>query len=243
MKLNKSFLVIGAIVMAALGTFVMFTQLTQARRQDPPGNLPLGDNQTSNPVSIEADLGDIIPVQGRLTNSTGIPLDGLYPINLYVYDVITGGAVLCGNWFPSVQVDHGLFNAAVHLCGAAGAIDGQQLYLGVQVGADPEMTPRLPIYAVPYAYNVKPGAVIKGANTYITVPGTAFIKDQDTDTTRWDLLDASARIFRGGTFIGSKHIRIPITIPSVLYGQPVKSHRYHGLLQVPGWHPKLYQRN
>lgn len=45
MKLNKSFLVIGAIVMAALGTFVMFTQLTQARRQDPPGNLPLGDNQ------------------------------------------------------------------------------------------------------------------------------------------------------------------------------------------------------
>jgi hypothetical protein len=34
------------------------------------------------------------------------------------------------------------------------------LYLGIEVGSDGEMTPRQPIYAVPYAWSLRPGATI-----------------------------------------------------------------------------------
>lgn len=95
------------------------------------------------------------------------------------------------------------------------------MYLGVKVGADPEMTPHQPIQGVPYAYTVKPGAVIKGADSYLFVPGAAFVKNLDTDTTRWNTEIGSALIYRGAT-AGNKYIYIPITLPSVLYGQPVR---------------------
>lgn len=47
---------------------------------------------------------------------------------------------------------------------AAGCpIDGKQLYLGVEVGSDGEMTPRSFIDNVPYAWSLRPGANIIGA--------------------------------------------------------------------------------
>jgi len=66
------------------------------------------------------------------------------------------------------------------------------------------------------------GVIKSTANSYVFVPGTAFIKETDTDTTRWDLSGGSALIHRGGVAIGTKHIRIPIALPSVLYDQPVR---------------------
>jgi hypothetical protein len=51
-------------------------------------------------------------------------------------------------------------------------IAGDQLYLGVKVDADAEMSPRQPIYAVPYARSLRPGADIRGeiaANSILTL--------------------------------------------------------------------------
>jgi len=45
---------------------------------------------------------------------------------------------------------------------SASDIDGKQLYLGIQVGSDPEMTDRQAIYPVPYAFSLRPGAQISG---------------------------------------------------------------------------------
>jgi len=181
----------------------------------PQAAVPAGD------ASVAVELNDQIPIQGRLTDASGVPLNGNYTVMLSIYETPTGGTLLCGSVMATVFVDHGLFNSTIDLCDAANAIEGDQLYLGVKVGADAEMTPRLPIYAVPYAYTVKPGAVIKGGVTYLWVPGAALVKETSEDTTRWDLSGGSA-IVRGGATTGLKNIRLPITIPSVLYGQPVR---------------------
>ena len=173
------------------------------------------------PMPQQSPLSDQIPIQGRLTDANGIPLNGTYTVTFYVYDAAVGGNLLCGNFDASVDVTNGLFNSSLDLCDLVDAFEGDQMYLGVRVGADPEMTPRQPIQGVPYAFNLKPGAVIKGANSYLFVPGTAFVKELDTDTTRWDMAGGAALIRRGGD-VGTKNIRIPITIPSVLYGQPVR---------------------
>jgi hypothetical protein len=188
-------------------------QLSQVQAQ---GQAPMPQQSPQAAV-----LADQIPIQGRLTDANGIPLNGTYTVTFSVYDAAVDGAFLCGNIFTAVEVTNGLFNSTLDFCDTLNAFEGDQMYLGVKVGDDPEMTPRQPILGVPYAYNVKPGAVIKGANSYLFVPGAAFVKNAPTDTTRWDMVYGAARIWRGAT-AGNKYIYLPITIPSVLYGQPVR---------------------
>jgi hypothetical protein len=65
------------------------------------------------------------------------------------------------------------------------------------------------------------GSIQSSAQTFLFVPGSHLTKEASGDSTRWDLWGAGAQIYQGGT-AGSKYIRIPITIPAVLYGQPVK---------------------
>ncbi len=198
---------------------------TAAQPDDPDAGVqpaePPAVAQPAGEAGTAAVLQDRIPIQGRLTDASGNPLNGNYNVTFTLYGAAVGGPPLCQNLIATVAVDHGLFNHTIDLCDTANAIEGEQLYLGVKVGSDPEMTPRQPILSVPYAFTVKPGAVIKGATSYVFVPGTAFIKETQADTTRWDLAGATAAIYRGAT-AGTKNIRIPITIPSVLYGQPVR---------------------
>ena len=66
------------------------------------------------------------------------------------------------------------------------------------------------------------GKIETKADSYVFIPGIEFVKNVDTDTTRWDCQgNASVRIWRGGT-TGDKFIYIPVTLPGVLYGQNVK---------------------
>ncbi len=104
-----------------------------------------------------------IPIQGRLTDADGHPLDGEYTITATLYDAPTSGTVLCQSADP-VSVEDGLFQTTIDGCSTA-VMDGRQLYLGIQVGSDAEMTPRQPIYPVPYAWSLMPGAVISENST------------------------------------------------------------------------------
>jgi hypothetical protein len=61
-------------------------------------------------------------------------------------------------------VDNGLFNMDLNGCSSSD-VDGKQLYLGITVGSDPEMTPRQPIYPVPYARSLRPGAIISSTTS------------------------------------------------------------------------------
>jgi hypothetical protein len=216
-------------------------------------------------------------------------LHGKFFVTFRVYDEDTGGTSLCDDTHP-VIVNNGLFNTAIEGC-TPSEINGKQLYLGIEVESDGEMTPRQPLYPVPYAYSLVPGADLRGnlglqpmfavensnsfggiglegfasatsgvnwgvwghsqspdgiagyfqntasdgvdikaggtgiiqsaAKTYLFVPGANFIKEGSSNSTDWVIAGSSARIYRGSTE-GPKTILIPITIPAVLYGQPVR---------------------
>jgi hypothetical protein len=107
-----------------------------------------------------ASRSSIIPVQGRLTDASGNPLNGAFVLTFRLYDVISGGTALCEDVETAI-VEGGLFNTYMYMQ-SCGAIDGRQLYLGIQVGADPEMTPRQPIDNVFIAWTLRPGANISG---------------------------------------------------------------------------------
>lgn len=190
--------------------------LSQAQEPPPP------DDDDLSAVEVDAAvMNDVVPIQGRLTDASGNPVpNGNYSITASIYDVATLGVARCTDT-DTVTVTNGLFNMNMDSC-TASDINGDQLWLGIKVGADDEMTPRQVLNAVPYAWNVRPGAIIKGAESYLFVPGSALVKNLSTDSTRWDIqASGAAQIYRGGT-AGGKYVYYPVTLPSVLYGQPVR---------------------
>jgi hypothetical protein len=142
-------LFVGLILSLAVG-------MTQAQGPEPDASPPAESE-------LEAQMNDVVPIQGRLTDDSGNPLDGVYSITFSIYDVATGGTALCSDT-DNVAVANGLFNAEMDFC-TSDDIDGRQLWLGIKVGSDPEMTPRQGIYGVPYAWSLRPGAQIVNTST------------------------------------------------------------------------------
>jgi hypothetical protein len=100
-----------------------------------------------------AQTPNLMNYQGVLKDNLGNPLTGSYSITFRLYDVATGGTALWTETQPSVSVANGLFSV---LLGSVTALSpsnfsGPDRWLGVQVGADPEMTPRQRIASVAYA--------------------------------------------------------------------------------------------
>src|SRR5690606_6874609 len=74
------------------------------------------------------------------------------PVTFRLYAADTGGEALWSET-KSVDVTGGLFGTALGDTSAfpAALLFDRPYYLGVSVGSDPEMTPRLPLRGVPYA--------------------------------------------------------------------------------------------
>lgn len=166
----------GAALLAILSLLLLLTGLAQAQGPGPAeggakvSDLTVAEEATADlaeepleVAGVSAAMSDIIPFQGRLTNAAGVPLNGSYSIRLALYDVASGGTALCSDT-DTVAVTNGLFTFNMNFC-AADDIDGKQLYLGVKVGADAEMTPRQAVYPVPFARSLRPGAIINQTGT------------------------------------------------------------------------------
>lgn len=105
------------------------------------------------PVSVSAQVPALMPVQGYLTDSAGVAVDGETSITFALYSVDMAGTPLFTET-QTVLVEDGFFTAYI---GDVGTLDltvfrdNAAVYLGIQVGGDPEMTPRLQMATVPYA--------------------------------------------------------------------------------------------
>lgn len=90
--------------------------------------------------------------QGRLFDSAGTPLTGTVSVVFTIYDAASGGHAL---WSEpqSIPLDDGYFSAEIGVVTPfpAGLWDGSVRYVGVKVGADPEMAPRHATASAAYA--------------------------------------------------------------------------------------------
>jgi hypothetical protein len=154
MNTRKWIIVSGITVLVLLAMLVLAAGLTRAQEPEPE----TGTDSSGASGAEAAEVANIIPIQGRLTDAGGNPIDGSRTITFTLYDQSWGGTVMCRD-DDYVSVDDGLFTAFLNFC-APSDIDGRQLYLGIQVEGDEEMTPRRQIYPVPYAFSLLPGAVI-----------------------------------------------------------------------------------
>ena len=165
-QILTSVLVLGLLLALAVG-------LSLAQGPEPPEREAGAEGE----VGAAAAVSNIIPIQGRLTDASGNPINGTRTITFTLYDRSSGGVILCQD-DDNVEIANGLFNANMNFC-TSSDINGQKLYLGIQVEGDPEMTPRRSIYPVPYAWSLRPGAVISG--TYPAV-GQGLVHVQQGET-------------------------------------------------------------
>ena len=105
------------------------------------------------------EVTSAINYQGRLADSSGSPLTGTYTMTFRLYETATGGTALDTAIYDAA-VTGGLFNTAIAF--DTSYFDGRELWLGVAVGTDSEMTPRQELRPVPYALGLKPGACVNG---------------------------------------------------------------------------------
>ena len=118
---------------------------------------------------------NLLSYQGRLTNSAGSPLIGTYSVQFALFDVPTGGSWLWQET-QSVTTDaNGLFAASL---GSVSTFSSYSFadstrYLGIRVGADPELAPRTRLTSSPFAQRIASldGATGGYINGYVKITG------------------------------------------------------------------------
>jgi N-acetylneuraminic acid mutarotase len=103
------------------------------------------------PYPGHAAIPQKINYQGYLTNASGVPINGTLQMTFMIYDVPGGGNAL---WTETqtVSVNHGVYSVNLGEVTPIGLTFNNPYYLGVQVGTDPEMTPRKVLTSVGYAF-------------------------------------------------------------------------------------------
>lgn len=113
-----------------------------------------------------AQIPQTMSYQGLLTDNSDTPLNGTYSMMFSLYGTEIGGAPLWTETHPSVSVVKGIFN--VILGGATPPTPltlpfDQQYWLGITIGAGPELSSRTKLTSSPYSLNA--GNVSDGAVT------------------------------------------------------------------------------
>ncbi len=102
---------------------------------------------------VSAGVPNYINFQGRLADDAGEPVsDGDYNIFFSIYDAAEDGAILWTSDRMTVPVEGGLFSVELGpLTPGIFASTGDR-YLGIKVGADPEITPRTHLTSTAYSH-------------------------------------------------------------------------------------------
>ncbi|MFA5035210.1 MAG: hypothetical protein WC500_05475, partial [Candidatus Margulisiibacteriota bacterium] len=104
--------------------------------------------------TVAAAIPQKMNFQGRLTDTSGNPITTAVDVKFSIYDAALGGTELWTETISGLTPDQGLVNQELGLTTsiAASVFSTDTRYLAVKVGADAEMSPRIPLASVPFAF-------------------------------------------------------------------------------------------
>ncbi len=148
-----------------------------------------------------AQIPQTMSYQGVLTGADGNPVaDGAVSLTFKLYDVAADGAALWEE-AQNIEVRNGIFNAILGSVTTLNLPFDKQYWLGIAVGQDAEMTPRIALTASPYSL---------GATATVTEPaaGQSFVVRNAAGAATHQLSAAGNVLHKGvGTFEGG--VKIP----------------------------------
>ncbi len=138
-------------IAAAIAIVAIFAAHSDVVAQDVQPT-PVGDLVTLETAATTNAAGsNQISYQGLLQTASG-PADGSFSIQFAIYDVASGGSALWSET-KTVQVADGLMSTNLGTGTPINLTFGEQYWLGIKVGSDPESTPRTALTAVPYSFS------------------------------------------------------------------------------------------
>ena len=118
------------------------------------------------PQTPASDREFTMPYQGRLTDASGTPIDNIVPgleMTFALYTQKTGSTPVWSEHHTGVPASDGLFNIYLgSITPLESALFDDDLWMGIKIGSDPEMTPRekVVLYAGVQSTGVPVGTVI-----------------------------------------------------------------------------------
>jgi hypothetical protein len=108
-------------------------------------------------VSVSrAAVPETMSYQGVLTDGGGNPVaDGPYDLTFKLYDAPTDGTLLWSEIQAAVAVTGGGFSVLLGSVAPLALPFDAPYYLGISVGADPELAPRVPLASSPYGLGLR----------------------------------------------------------------------------------------
>jgi len=138
-------------------------------------------------MPVIAEVPRMMNYQGHLTDGSGQALDTTVSMTFSIYDDSIGSGAKWTEIHPVVSVDSGGFSV---ILGVINPIDdtvfvSDERWLGIRVGSDPEISPRVHLVSVPYAYktgavdgfNPGPNNVDSGMYTFIAGDSNKILAD------------------------------------------------------------------
>jgi hypothetical protein len=139
------------------------------------------------PCMSQAEIPGKINYQGYLTSAAGVPVNGTVQIIFSIYDVSSGGSAL---WTETrnITVTRGVYNVNLGDVAPITLPFDVPYYVGVKVGADPEMTPRSSLTSVPYAITANYALsapptwhqILPAAQRFVVVMNSQAVLDKET---------------------------------------------------------------
>lgn len=166
----KRILAVGCVTGLALLAAALWLASSSAVGAGAAGNSP--DTPAGQAISG-------ISYQGRLLDSAGKPVNGLRDLEFRFYDT-ESAAVPLQVFTQTVEIMDGLFDLVLPVDPLH--FDGRQLWLGIRVGGDVELVPRQAILPVPYAFSLRPGAVISASLSLAESAGVLHLENTDAST-------------------------------------------------------------
>ncbi len=172
----------------------------------------------SGAVEVSAEIPQVISVQGRLTDSAGVTVsDGPQLVRFNIYSDSSNGAALWSSSIRQINVTDGLFsyNLGDTVALPNNLFDDTTLWLGIKVGTDPEMTPRIRLTSGSYVYRA--------------------LKTDSADAVDWSGISNIPAGFADGTDDGSSYtagsgLQLVGNTFSVLVGGITTSHIANGAI-------------
>ncbi|MCI0479951.1 hypothetical protein L0Y59_05395, partial [Candidatus Uhrbacteria bacterium] len=154
----------------------------------------------SNVLSVHAAIPNTIGYQGRLKSASGTALTGTYSFTFRLYAASSGGSALWTETHPSVPTDNGVFSVRLgSVTTFPVSLDfNQALYLTTEVNADGEMSPRVPVNSVSYAFTTG-GVDSLAAAPVSSTGGRMFYNTADGSLNYYDGVAATWRALSSTT--------------------------------------------
>jgi hypothetical protein len=135
-------------------------------------------------VVVSADVPRLIRYQGQAVDAQHVPLEGPYDVTFRLYDAETDGTVVWQELQSNVPLTGGHFSVLLGQVTPLNLDWSQPCWLSIQVGTEPELTPRQRITSVPLAIKAEAAEHADAATTadHLTTPITTSTITDDANS-------------------------------------------------------------